>query len=62
MTEQLLSSKEVQEITGIRSRSTLWKKSRNTSDNFPMPYKDGSKFTRWKMSEVQAWIDTLELA
>jgi predicted DNA-binding transcriptional regulator AlpA len=62
MTEQLLTSKDVQEITGIKSRYTLWKKSRNKLDNFPMPYKDGSKFTRWKMSEVQAWIDTLDLA
>ena len=62
MTERLLSSKEVQEMTGIRSRSTLWKKSRNEKDTFPMPYKDGCKFTRWKMSEVQAWIEQLELA
>jgi len=60
MTEQLLTSKDVQELTGIKSRATLWRKSRNTEDCFPLPYKDGTHFTRWKLSEIQQWMDQLE--
>ena len=60
MTDQLLTSKDVQQLTGIKSRATLWKKSRNIEDQFPMPYSDGPKFTRWKLSEIQQWIDQLE--
>lgn len=62
MTEQLLTSKDVQRLTGIKSRATLWKKSRNMDDQFPMPYKDGSKFTRWKLSEIESWMDNLKSA
>ncbi|WP_026941014.1 helix-turn-helix transcriptional regulator [Hellea balneolensis] len=62
MTDQLLTSKDVQAITGIKSRATLWKKSRNLEDRFPLPYQDGTRFTRWKLSEIQKWIDELELA
>ena len=56
MIEQLLTSSEVQAMTGIKSRATLWRKSRDQTDQFPMPYKDGSKFTRWKQSEIQDWM------
>lgn len=61
MTEKLLSAKDVQEITGIKSRSTLWRKSRDVKDQFPMPYSQGTCFTRWKLSEVEEWIDNLEV-
>lgn len=58
--EKLLTYKDVQEITGIKSRVTLWKKSKNDNDDFPKPYRIGSHFTRWKLSEIQDWIDQLE--
>ena len=45
MTEQLLTSKDVQALTGIKSRATLWRKSRNADDRFPLAYKDGTHFT-----------------
>ena len=60
MTDQLLTSKDVQAITGIKSRATLWRKSRDVCDRFPLPYQDGSRFTRWKLSDIQQWIDQLE--
>ncbi len=60
MTDQLLTSVDVQKITGIKSRATLWRKSRNQCDRFPKPYKDGTHFTRWKLSEIQEWMDQLE--
>ena len=58
--DELLTCKDVQELTKIKSRSTVWRKSRDESDNFPRPYKDGTHFTRWKLSEIEAWIDELE--
>ena len=61
MTERLLSSQDVQALTGIKSRVTVWRKSRDANDCFPLPYKDGSGFTRWKLSHIQKWIDDLEL-
>lgn len=60
VTEKLLSAKDVQHITGIGSRVTLWRKSRNDEDQFPRPYKLGTNFTRWKLSEIEEWMDTLE--
>jgi len=41
---------------------TLWRKSRNEDDKFPKPYKDGAKFTRWKLSEIEVWMEELETA
>jgi len=60
MTERLLTYDDVQEMTGIKSRVTLWRKSKDDEDQFPKPYKIGSHFTRWKLSEIQEWIDQLE--
>lgn len=60
MTEKLLTYDDVQAMTGIKSRVTLWRKSKDDDDSFPRPYKIGSHFTRWKLSEIQSWIDQLE--
>ena len=60
MTEKLLTYDDVQAMTGIKSRVTLWRKSKDENDDFPRPYKIGSHFTRWKLSEIQNWIDELE--
>jgi len=62
MTEQLLTYDDVQAMTGIKSRVTLWRKSKDDNDNFPRSYKVGPHFTRWKLSEIQAWIEQLETA
>ena len=51
---------DVQEITGIKSRVTLWKKSKDENDTFPKAYKVGNHFTRWKLSEILKWMDHLE--
>lgn len=57
--DKLLTAKDVQSLTGIKSRQTLWRKSNDSADSFPRAYRDGSHFTRWKLSEINAWIDTL---
>ena len=58
--EKLLTYGDVQEITGIKSRITLWKKSKDDNDTFPKAYKVGNHFTRWKLSEILNWMDHLE--
>ena len=58
--EKLLTYGDVQEITGIKSRVTLWKKSKDDNDYFPKAYKVGNHFTRWKLSEILNWMDHLE--
>ena len=60
MTDQLLTAKDVLQLTGIKSRSTLWRKSNDENDKFPKPLKDGTHFTRRKSTDIQAWIDHLE--
>ena len=60
MVEKLLTYDDVQDMTGIKSRVTLWRKSKDENDAFPKPYKVGSHFTRWKLSEIQEWIDSLQ--
>lgn len=57
--ERLLTAKDVQALTGIKSRVTLWRKSNDTQDAFPTAYRDGSHYTRWKQSEVLDWIKSL---
>jgi len=59
MIEQLLTSADVEKITGL-SRVTLWRKSHGEDDPFPRPYKYGPRFKRWKLSEIELWIDQLE--
>ena len=61
MTDQLLTSDDVQALTGIKSRATLWRRSRDEDDEFPSAYKIGSHSTRWKMSELKNWMDSLQV-
>lgn len=58
--DTLLTAKDVQSITGIKSRATLWRKSNNDGDRFPRAYREGTHFTRWKLSEINAWINALQ--
>ncbi len=57
--ERLITAKDVQTLTGIRSRVTLWRKSNDEEDAFPKAFRDGSHFTRWKLSEIEDWIESL---
>ena len=58
--DRLITAQEVQAIIGIKSRVTLWRKCK-ANNGFPRPYKDGPKFTRWKLSEIQQWIESLRV-
>lgn len=58
----LLRADQVLQLTGFKNRVSLWRKSRNDQDPFPKPYKYGGHFTRWKLSEIEHWMDNLEVA
>lgn len=56
--EKLISAKEVEALTGL-GRVTLWRKSNNKDDPFPQAFRNGSHYTRWKLSEILSWIESL---
>ena len=58
--DRLITAEDVQAFTGIKSRVTLWRKSRDKNDGFPKPYRDGSRYTRWRLSEIKSWADSLK--
>lgn len=54
-TERIVSSKEVQELTGL-SRTTIWRLERN--GEFPARVQLSSTRIGWRFSEVQDWIQS----
>lgn len=60
MTEQFLKVNQVLKMSGDPTRATLgrWVK----AGLFPAPYKIGPQRIAWKLSEVQAWIDSKEVS
>ena len=55
---KLLSRKNVEEITGY-SRVTLWRKSRDPEDPFPLPVVLGLNKIGWFADEIAAWQEGL---
>lgn len=51
--DQLVSVKDVGTITGS-CRS--WIHEQTSANRFPKPIRLGSRFTRWRVSEVYAWM------
>lgn len=60
--ERLLTAHDVLHLTGFKSRATLWRKSKDSCDPFPVSYSYYGYFTRWKLSEIESWMDQLETA
>jgi|TARA_R110000803_G_scaffold88774_1_gene155725 prophage regulatory protein len=52
---RLITAKEVLDLTGYKSRTTLWRKVR--ANVFPAPVKLPGDAVRWREQEVQEWID-----
>lgn len=55
--DRLISADEAAHIMG-RKRSSFWDYVKKTP-SFPAPAVQGHGFTRWRMSEVQAYIASL---
>jgi prophage regulatory protein len=56
---ELLTCAEVMRLTGIRSRTTVWR--RIQSKAFPAPVDIGAGRIRWRSIDVSAWINSLPL-
>lgn len=56
MTEKLLYFPEVQEITGGKSRVTIWRWEK--AGEFPKHRKIGKRSVAWLSSEVDAWLQS----
>lgn len=56
--ERLITAKQVEALTGL-GRVTLWRKSNNLEDPFPQAFRNGTHYTRWKVSEVLTWMESL---
>lgn len=52
----LLTSSQVMQITGIGCRSTLWRAVR--ANRFPSPLILGARSIRWRVDEVEGWINS----
>ena len=50
-----ITAKQVLDLTGYRSRTTLWRKVR--AKVFPAPVKLPGDAVRWREQEVQDWIE-----
>ena len=58
-TETLIGRQEVEQMVGL-SRSTIYDKMR--AGTFPLPLKIGAKAVRWRMSEIEEWVNSHERA
>ncbi|ABC62227.1 AlpA family phage regulatory protein [Citromicrobium bathyomarinum] len=56
---ELLSCQDVMRLTGIRSRATIWR--RIKKGTFPNPVDIGSGRIRWRVAEVENWINDLPI-
>lgn len=56
---ELLTCVEVMRLTGIRSRTTVWRRIQRKS--FPAPVDIGAGRIRWRSSDIAAWINALPL-
>ena len=57
LSERLLPLREVVELTGLSKRS-LYRL--GGKGQFPHPVKVGPRASRWRLSEIQAWLRTLK--
>lgn len=61
MLDRLLTFEEVSRITGLH-KSSLYRKAHEVSDPFPNYYSYGTRYARFKESEIETWINALEPA
>ena len=55
MTKMLLERREIEELTGL-SCASIYRKMR--SGTFPEPIKISDRAVRWKLAEIEAWIES----
>lgn len=55
---QLLTVADVLNVTGFKSRTTLYRRARNGS--FPCPCHIGAGKIRWRSGDVEDWLNSLQ--
>lgn len=55
---QLLTAADVLNLTGFKSRSTLYRRARN--GNFPLPCNIGAGQIRWRSGDIEDWLNSLK--
>lgn len=53
--ERMITANQVLELTGYKSRTTLWRKVR--AKVFPAPVKLDGTALRWREVDVKKWVD-----
>ena len=61
MTDRLLTFKEVSQIIGLH-KSSIYRKAHDPDDPFPGYYTYGTRYARFKESEIENWVNQLEYA
>lgn len=56
MEDKFIRCNQVEDLTGL-SRSTLYRKI--TTGEFPKPVKISPRASRWRLSEVAAWMESI---
>jgi len=55
--QELLTCQEVMRLTGIRSRTTIWRRIQRGA--FPAPLDFGAGRLRWKSEDISDWVNSL---
>ena len=55
---QLLTVTDVLNVTGFKSRTTLYRRAR--SGGFPCPCNIGAGKIRWRSGDVEDWLNSLQ--
>lgn len=56
MTDKILRLRDVQEMTGGQSRTTIWRLEKQKK--FPKRINLGGRAVGWRLTEIQEWIQT----
>ena len=56
--EQLLTVTDVLNVTGFKSRTTLYRRARNGT--FPCPCNIGAGKIRWRSGDIEDWLSGLQ--
>lgn len=57
--ERIIRLKELCRITGM-SRTTVWRRAKD-DNSFPPSFRISQNIVGWKLSDVNAWMDSLSL-
>ena len=55
---KIISTKETMRRSGVKARSTLWRRAQDPEDDFPRPVECGNGRIGYFEDEVEAWINS----